>query len=91
MGVNAAKHFTNQAQFHLTFPIFLITKIFGYDKIMNQAFLSCSEIKSTRNEDGGKEISFKMLLDSGKLGGINAHFLLNVGMQFIPLFLSLCM
>ena len=48
----------NQATFHSTFPIFFITKIFRYDKIKNPAFLSCSGINSTRNEDGGKEISF---------------------------------
>ena len=29
MGVNADQHFMNQVLFHLTFPIFVITKIFG--------------------------------------------------------------
>ena len=89
--LNGRKYSMNQATFHSTFPIFLITKIFRYDKIMNPAFLSCNGIDSTRNEDGGKGNRFEMLLDSRKLGDIYAHFLLNVGMQFIPLFLSLCM
>ena len=52
--LNGRKCSMNQATFHSTFPIFLITKIFRYDKIKNPAFLSCSGIKSTRNEDGGK-------------------------------------
>ena len=56
--LNGRKCSMNQATFHSTFPIFFITKIFRYDKIKNPAFLSCSGINSTRNEDGGKEISF---------------------------------
>ena len=52
--LNVRKCSMNQATFHSTFPIFLITKIFRYDKIMNPAFLSCSRINSTRNEDGRK-------------------------------------
>ena len=31
MGINAAQHFMNQATFHLTFPILVITKIFWSD------------------------------------------------------------
>ena len=70
----------NQATFHSTFPFFLITKIFRYDKIKNPAFLSCSGINSTRNEDGGKgKYRFDMLFDSRKLGGISAQFLFEIG------------
>ena len=65
--LNGRKWRMNQATFHSTFPIFLITKIFRYDKIMNPAFLSCNGIDSTRNEDGGKGNRFEMLLVSRKL------------------------
>ena len=33
MSVNAAQHFMNQAQLHLTFPILVITKIFAQTDI----------------------------------------------------------
>ena len=65
--LNGRKCSMNQATFHSTFPIFLITKIFRYHKITNPAFLSCSGIKSTRNE----KYRFEMLLDSGKLGAFS--------------------
>ena len=68
--LNGRKWRMNQATFHPTFPIFLITKIFRYDKIKNPAFLSCSGINSTRNEDGGKEISFWNVAWFRKVGSI---------------------
>ena len=88
IALNGRKYSMNQATFHSTFPIFLITKIFRYDKIMNPAFLSFSGINSTRNEDGGKgNIVLKCCLIQESW----EHFLLNVGMQFIPLsYLFVC-
>ena len=46
IGVNAAQHYMNQATFHSTFPILVITKIFG--SIYSQWVFYCNNGINTK-------------------------------------------
>ena len=61
MGVNAAQHFMNQATFHSTFPILVITKIFDiYAKYEKKIFDKTICALYLKSKNKYRNLSFRL-------------------------------